>query len=114
MTMQTLFAGLAVAAVALSAVPASAQMMELRRGETSATLASPLKEPFDDAIDGRMWHCEGTSCHVSPMATASGQSLARECANAAHKVGAFATYQTGSMVVDGDKLNTCNTGAKKS
>ena len=114
MTIRTLLAGLALAGVALSALPASAQTGDLRRGETVATLSSPLKQPFDDAIDGRMWHCEGTTCHVSPMATASGQSVARECANAAHRVGAFATYQTGATTVDGEKLNACNTGAKKS
>ena len=114
MIIKTLVAGLALASIAFSALPASAQMADLRKGETAATLSSPLKQPFDDVIDGRMWHCEGASCHVSPMATMSGQSLARECANASRKLGAFATYQTGAMTVEGDKLSACNTGAKKS
>lgn len=114
MIMKTAFAALALAGVALSAVPASAQSSDLRKGETYATLSSPLKEPFDDVIDGRIWHCDGTTCRVAPTQTASGQSVARECANASRKLGAFATYQTGSATLDGDKLSACNTGAKKS
>ena len=44
----------------------------------------------------------------------SGQSYARECASAASRVGAFASYQTGSHVVEGDALASCNKSARKS
>ena len=52
MTIKTFVAGLALAGVALSALPASAQSakLSLAKGETSATLASPMKRPYDDAI----------------------------------------------------------------
>jgi hypothetical protein len=116
MSIKTLIAGLALAGVALSTVPASAQTakLELRKGETVATLVNPLKRPFDDALDGRMWHCEGVSCRAPALSTASGTSLARECATAAAKLGAFAQYQTGDKVVEGDALAACNAKAKKS
>lgn len=110
MMMKTLAAALALTSLALAT---GAEAQALRKGETSATLASPLKKPFYDVIDGRMWDCSGTTCHANPQGGMSAQSLARECASAAKKLGAFATYQTGDKTVEGDALTACNAGAKK-
>ena len=75
-------------------------------------LATPLTRPSDPVIDGRIWHCEATVCLAAPQSSARSQPLNRECERAAKVIGAFASYQTGPEMLDGEKLATCNTQAR--
>jgi hypothetical protein len=107
------FAGPALSGEAASAPTPGITKLDLRKGETVAVLATPLKSPKDPVIDGRIWHCEADTCRVSPLSTAHAEPLGRECADAAKMVGAFTSYQTGADTVDGEALAKCNTSARK-
>ncbi len=124
MIVRSMLAGLSIAGLLATAAPAFAgeaasaptpgvTKLDLRKGETVATLATPLKSPKDPVIDGRIWHCEAATCRVSPLSTAHAAPIGRECADAAKMVGAFASYQTGDETVDGEALAKCNTSARK-
>lgn len=124
MIMRSMLAGLSVAGLLAAAAPAFAgeaagsapapafAKLDLRKGETVATLATPLKSPKDPVIDGRIWHCEASTCRVASFASAHALPLVRECSDAAKSVGAFASYQTGDEVLAGDSLTKCNTAAR--
>ena len=83
------------------------------RGVTVATLATPLARPADPLLDGRFWSCEGASCRAAAASTAHVQSVARECESAARAFGAFQSYQTGAVSLEGDDLARCNAHARK-
>lgn len=104
----------AVAAAALANAPApSVQPVSLVKGASYAKLVTPLARPADPVLDGRIWHCEGQVCTAGALSTAHAQSLGRECATAAKKLGAFEVYQTGSDVLAGDDLAKCNASARR-
>ena len=125
MIVRSMLAGLSIAGLLVAAAPAFAgetagsaptpglTKLDLRKGETVATLATPLKSPKDPVIDGRIWHCEAATCRVGALTSAHAQTIGRECADAAKMVGAFASYQTGDEAVDGEALAKCNTSARK-
>ena len=105
-----------IAAVALAATaptPKVSAAEPLPKGVTLARLATPLSQPTDPVMDGRIWHCEGAVCRVNAAPTARSQSLARECESAAHALGAFESYQTGGVTLEGDDLASCNAHARK-
>ena len=104
-------AALSLAAIA-SAAPAMAQTA-LGRGESLATLATPLTNGFDPVLAGRIWHCDGGYCRASAMGSASGKSLVRECGDVAAKAGEITAFQTGDASVSADDLKKCNANAKK-
>ena len=123
MIMRSLLAGLSVAGLLVAAAPAFAAengsaptpgvtKLDLRKGETVAMLAKPLRSPKDPVIDGRIWHCETDTCRAEPTRTSRAVALGRECSDAARSIGAFASYQTGDDMVSGDDLAKCNTSAR--
>jgi hypothetical protein len=104
-----------IAAVALAATapaPKAAPVEPLPKGVTLARLATPLAQPSDPVLDGRIWHCDGDLCRVNAATSAKAQSVARECESAAHTLGAFQSYQTGGAVLEGEDLARCNTHAR--
>ena len=104
----------AVASAALGNAPApTLQPITLPKGETFATLATPLSRPIDTVFDGRIWHCEGQTCRAGYTSSARSQSTTRECAAVAKRIGAFESYQTGSDLLAADALTTCNATAKR-
>lgn len=109
-------AALAAAAVAATSVPSptvTLQPVSLAKGAAYARLVTPLARPADPVLDGRIWHCEGQVCRANAFSTAHAQSLGRECASAARKLGAFEHYQNGSEVLQGEDLAKCNTSARR-
>ena len=105
-----------IAALAFSATapaPKAAPLDPLPKGVTMATLATPLAEPSDPVLDGRIWHCEGATCRVNAATSARAQSIGSECEDASHMLGAFETYQTGARTLEGDDLARCNAHARK-
>lgn len=105
-----------IAAVALAATaptPKPAPVDALPKGVTVARLSTPLARPADPVLDGRIWHCEGSTCRVAANTSAKSQSLARECGAAARELGAFESYQTGAATLDGDDLARCNAAARR-
>ncbi len=105
-----------IAAVALAATapaPKLTSVEALPKGVTMARLATPLAQPTDPVMDGRIWHCEGAVCRVNAAATARSQTVARECESASHALGAFESYQTGGVALEGDDLARCNVHARK-
>jgi hypothetical protein len=113
MTKRFAFAALALAAC-FATLPAAAQTAALPKGASRVELATPLKTGFDPVIDGRIWHCDGSTCYANPMSTASGRSIVRECGDVASKTGVIASFQTGADVLTDDQLKTCNASATKS
>ncbi len=105
-----------IAAVALAATapaPKAAPLDPLPHGVTMARLVTPLAQPVDPVLDGRIWHCEGATCRVNAATSARAQSIASECEDASHALGAFEFYQTGARSVEGDDLARCNAHAHK-
>lgn len=112
--MFTSFVLASVASATLANAPApTIQPVSLARGVTVAQLAAPLSRPVDQVFDGRIWHCEGQTCRAGFTTSAISQSTTRECATVAKKLGAFASYQTGSDLLAGDALAKCNASAKR-
>ena len=105
-----------IAAVALAATapaPKVSAAEPLPKGVTMARLATPFTASEDPVLDGRIWHCDGVTCQVNASPSARAQSLARECESAASRLGAFETYQTGAVALEGDDLARCNAHARK-
>ena len=104
----------AVAAAALANAPApTLTNVSLAKGASYARLVTPLSQPSDPVLDGRIWHCEGQVCRAGALGTAHAQSLGRECATVAKKVGAFESYQTGSDALAAEDLAKCNASARR-
>ena len=103
----------AVALLAVAPVGRSQTVAAMNKGASAARLASPPSKGFDEVVDGRIWRCDAGICRAVESSAAKSQSLPRECANAAHRLGVFASYQTGAETLSAEQLDACNKGARK-
>ena len=122
MIMRSLLAGLSVAGLLATAAPAFAgeaagsaptpgvTKLDLRKGETVATLSTPLKSPKDPVIDGRIWHCEASTCRVAALTSAHALPLVRARVTVGVTSARLATCAPGipcaaaSMTKSGDRI----------
>ncbi|MGC1303539.1 MAG: hypothetical protein WA840_14305 [Caulobacteraceae bacterium] len=107
-------AGFAAFCAASALSSASLAQTRLQDGASLAHLEQALDKPASKIIDGRIWECDGDTCHADQQGVADSRPLTYECENVAKSFGRFKDYQTGSDVLKPSQLNTCNASVKPS
>lgn len=76
---------------------------------SEAVLAKPASRAVI-VLDDRVWHCDGRVCRADRRGRS--QSLTRECARVARRLGALIAYSRAGAAIDPATLALCNAGRR--